>query len=104
MNKPLSITPDMDLAEKLRNNFTAHYCVEETMRAVAEMVAAIGVTVSWEIVKVDDDADVDKERLTKALGKFATASGSLLMGGKVNPITALAIQDPMRMLRDRGKQ
>jgi len=94
--------PDMDLADKLRKNFGARYCVEETLRAIQDMAAAIGVDISWEIVSVDDDKIVDRDKLTRALGRMATASGSMLMGGKVNPIAILNAQDPLKILPEPG--
>ncbi len=96
--------PDMDLAEKLRKNFTAQHCVEETLGAIQDMASAIGVTVSWQVVSVDEDAEVDRIRLTKALGRMATASGSMLMGGKVNPIATLNAQDPLKILREHRRK
>jgi len=96
--QPLQMRPDMDLAARLRKSFGARTCVEETLRAIQDMAAAIGVYVSWEIVSVDDDKIVDRDKLTEALGRMATASGSMLMGGKVNPITILNAQDPLKIL------
>ena len=97
--KPLSMTPDMELAKQLRKDFTAKTCVEALMRSVAEISAAIGVTVSWEVVSIEDKA-TDREALSKAIGRLATAGGALLTGGKINPISTLDAQDPIRILRE----
>ena len=96
------MTPDSELAEKLRKDFTAKNCVEALMMAASEMAAAIGVQVSWEVGDIED-MDVDQERLSKALGRIATAGGAMLMGGQINPITVLNAQNPIRMLKDRQK-
>lgn len=85
------MTPDMDLAEQLRKDFTAKTCVEALMNAAADMAKAIGVKVSWEVIDVLD-IDVDKNDMSKALGRLATAGGAMLMGSKINPISMLAIQ------------
>lgn len=85
------MTPDMELAKQLRKDFTAKTCVEALMNAAADMAKAIGVTVSWEVTVVSD-IDVDKNDMSKALGRLATAGGAMLMGSKINPIRTLAVQ------------
>ncbi len=86
-----TMTPDSDLAKQLRKDFTAKTCVEALMGAAADMAKSIGVTVSWEVVGVLD-TDVDKSSMSKALGRLATAGGAMLMGSKINPISAMAVQ------------
>jgi hypothetical protein len=103
-DKVLPMSPDADLAAELRKDFTARHCVQALMKSAAEMAAAIGVTVSWDIVSVDDNKDVDRLVLSQALGRMATAGGAMLTGGKVNPISTLDAQNPMRILRDFRKQ
>ncbi len=100
--QPLQMRPDMDLAERLRKNFSARSCVEETLWAIQDMATAIGVDISFEIESVDRDKIVDRDKLTEALGRMATASGSMLMGGKVNPITVLNAQDPLKIFPKPG--
>ena len=65
------VKADGDLANKLRANFTSATCVEALMRAVVDMSTAVGVTVEWRVVSVDDDKIVDKAALTIALGRLA---------------------------------
>jgi hypothetical protein len=99
-DKVLPMSPDASLAEELRRDFTSKNCVQALMKSAAEMAAAIGVTVAWEVVAVDDNKDVDRLELSQALGRMATAGGAMLTGGKVNPISTLDAQNPMRILRD----
>ena len=98
--QPLLMSPDMELAAKLRENFSSTHCVEELLRAVVDMAGAIGVTVSWKIDALDNEKEVNRDDLSQALGRLATAGGAMLMGGKVNPISTLAAQDPMRLIRE----
>lgn len=98
----ISVSTDSELAKELRRDFTSRHCVEALMQAAAAMAAAIGVTVTWEIQKVDD-IDVDRQQLSKALGQLATSGGAILAGGKINPITALHAQNPIRMIRERKR-
>lgn len=85
------MTPDSDLAKQLRKDFTAETCVKALMSAAAEMAKAIGITVSWQVIDVLD-VDVDKNGMSKALGRLSTAGGAMLMGSKLNPISMLAAQ------------
>ena len=94
--EPLVIQPDDALAESLRKDFTSESCIGALLASVAEIAESIGVTVSWEITDVDPGQEVDKVKLTKALGQLATSAGAVLMGGKVNPITMLAAQSRIR--------
>lgn len=98
----MSMSPDEDLAAELRQDFTAKHCVEALMQAAAEMAAAIGVTVSWEVAKVED-VDVDRQRLSRALGRLATSGGAMLVGGKINPIRSLKAHDPLQVIRERKR-
>jgi hypothetical protein len=100
--KPITMQPDMDLADQLRKDFTSKHCVEEVFRAAADMAASVGVTVTWEITSVEA-MDVNQERMSGALGRLATAGGAMLCGGKINPIQVLDAQDPMRLIRERKK-
>lgn len=95
-SEPLTIRPDETLAESLRKDFTSESCVGALLASVTEIAESIGVTVSWEITDVDSDHTVDKAKLTKAIGQLATSAGAVLMGGKVNPISMLAAQNPIR--------
>lgn len=105
MNKDdiISVRPDLELVKQIRADFTAQTCIEALMKAASNMAEAIGVTVSWEVVKVED-RDVDRSKLSKALSQLATAGGSVLTGGKVNPISALTAQDPMKMIKEFRRQ
>lgn len=102
--KPLAITPDSDLAEELRKNLTADHCVRTLFDATVEMAAAIGVTVTYEVHNIDPDMEVDQERLSKAIGRVATAQGAMLAGGGVNAIAQLKAQDPMKILREKRQK
>lgn len=95
-NEPevLTIRPDDMLAESLRNDFTSKSCVTALLKSVAEIAKSVGVTISWDITDVDSNYVVDKVKLTKALGQLATSTGAVLMGGKINPISMLAAQNP----------
>lgn len=94
------MSPDADLAEELRKDLTAKHCVEALLKSVSDMADAIGVTISYEVVSVED-IDVDQTRLSEACGRMATATGAMLAGGSINPITILKAQDPIRMIRER---
>ena len=99
----ISARPDLELVKQIRADFTAKNCVEALMKAASDMAESVGVTVAWEVVKVEDK-DVDRLKLTQALSQLATAGGSVLMGGKVNPIVALKAQDPMKMIKEFKRQ
>ncbi len=88
-DEPFSIHPDENLAKELRADFRVEPCVKALMSAAAEMAAAVGVDVSWKLVNVDLEKEVDKAALAAALGRLSTAGGSILMGGHVNPISML---------------
>ncbi len=94
--KPLVIQPDDALAESLRKDFTSDSCIGALLASVTDIAGSIGVTVSWEITDVDSGQEVDKVKLTKAVGQLATSVGAVLMGGKVNPISMLAAQNLIR--------
>lgn len=99
MNKPLLLRPDSELAAQLRKDLTARRCVEEMLRSMEYISLSIGVKISWEVIEVED-IDVDRDKLAKSFGRLATAAGSLLAGGKVNPISVLDAHNPMK----EGKQ
>jgi len=105
MSDELSMTPDMDLAKKLRNNFTARACSQAVLDSVTELCATVGVTVKCEIVEVDKDFNVQTQRseMAAALGRLASAQGALLAGGNLNIIAALNAQEPLQIPRERQK-
>lgn len=105
-NKPeiLTIRPDDTLAESLRKDFTSESCIGALLASVTEISESIGVTVSCEITDIDSNHEVDKVKLTKALGQLATSAGAVLMGGKVNPISLLASQNPLRTLPEKDQK
>lgn len=96
--EPLVIQPNDALAESLRKDFTSESCIGALLESVSDISKSIGVTISWDITDIDSDHTVDKVKLTKALGQLATSLGAVLMGGKVNPISILASQNPLRTL------
>ena len=102
-SRPLTISPDSNLAQSLREDFTAKRVAEELMRAAADMASAIGVEIAWSVAEVKD-IDVDRERLTSALCRLSTAGGATLMGGKVNPISILDARDPLRLIREKRRK
>lgn len=102
--EPLMIRPDETLAESLRKDFTSESCICALLASVTEIAASIGVTVSWEVTDVDSEHTVDKVKLTQAIGQLATSAGAVLMGGKVNPISLLASQNPLRTSPERAKK
>ncbi len=101
MNKPISMSPDQDTVIELRKDHSARKCAEVLLAAVADVLETIGVTVKYEIVSIDEDVIVDRARLAASMCKVATASGVVLAGGNVNPIEALALKDPIRLIRER---
>ena len=100
----ISMTPNEELAEQLRKDFTAKTCTNAVLKAVTDLCAAVGVTVSCEIVSVDKGFEVNRQVLSSALGRLATAQGAMLAGGQINPISTLEAQDPMRILREKRKK
>lgn len=102
MSDTPSLRVDSELSAKLRKDFTAKSCAEALMQSATEMAQAIGVEVSWQIVRVNEDKDVEKSELTKALGRLAAAGGAILMGGRVNPIGILKAQEHMQTMRNKG--
>lgn len=98
------IVPDMELVKKLRKDFSAKTCVEALMDSAVKISAAIGVKVSWELISVNKDKVVNKSELTLALGELTTASGAVLLGAKVNPISILKKENPIRTLREKEKE
>ena len=101
MNQPISMAPDQGTVIELRKDFSAENCAKVLLAAATEVLAIIGVTVKYEIVSIDKDIIVDRTQLAASMCKVATASGVVLAGGHVNPVAALALKDPMRLLRER---
>jgi transcription termination factor Rho len=95
------MAPDQATVLELRKDYSARKCAEVLLAAVADVLATIGVTVEYEIASIDDDIIVDRTRLAASMCKVATASGVVLAGGSVNPVDALALKDPMRLIRER---
>ena len=100
MSDYFTMSPDKELAKALRKNLTKGSCTEALMDSVKDMAAAIGVEVSWDILGIDQEADVNKAEMTKALSRLATAAGAMLAGGNVDAISTLNAQDPMRLVRE----
>jgi hypothetical protein len=100
-NDPISINPDDELSSHLQKNFTQRACIDALLQAATTMARAVGVTVTWNIESVDEDTIVDRTALAAALGKMTTATGAMLVGGKINPIKVLSEQDPMKILREK---
>lgn len=79
---------DQKLLKQLRENFSAEFCVRALFSAAAEMALAVGVTVDWTVVNVDD-VNVDTQKVTMGLSKLSAAGGGLLVGAQVNPMKQL---------------
>ena len=82
----MKISVDTELAKELRRDFTVEKCASSMMDSIEEMLSAVGVQISWSITFVNPEQVVEKDKLKKAMGRYATASGALLLGSRVNPL------------------
>lgn len=102
--KPLRMSPDEDLAKELRRDLTARSCVTALMDAVIEMAEAVGVKVEWSIINVDENVMVNRNMMVAALCRLSTAGGAMLVGSKINPMTALDTQSLRHMTHNHRQE
>ena len=83
------IVPDSDLLKELRNNFTVLKCSELLARVTRDICAALGVTIKYEIVRVNPEPVIKRADIAKNLSGLITIISAVLAGSKVNPTSVL---------------
>lgn len=88
--KPDRFELDRELVDDIRLNFSVEHVTEKLMETCAAMGACVGVKVVWHIESVDADKSIESGKLITLLSRLATLGGAFCLGGKINPIQALA--------------
>lgn len=88
----MNIQVDAKLIEELRRNFSAETCTRALFTCAANLAAAIGVTVNWDIEPIQDTT-VDRPAFQTQFGKLASVIGALAAGARFNPVEYAKEQD-----------
>ena len=98
-------SPDEELINKLRENFSHQAVAEELMKIVTELCGAIGVQIESRIVNIDKKHKVDVQTVINGIPRLSAAVAAVYAGSQINPLALIRnTENVTKLQRPEGRE